>query len=144
MAERVIDLLEAVEVDQEDRAEYSLALRLAQRLLYAVIEQDAIGQVRQGIVEGLVSVLGRLPPKPPGGRGDDAIEHRVEHGEATEEDQIELCRVTSDRCGDRAIREIELERPVRHRTAVELERHIDLEELPIAMLPNVLQLVRVR
>ena len=55
VAERVVDLLEAIEVEQQQRQRFAVAGRRAQRLGQAVVEQHAIGQAGQGIVHRLVA-----------------------------------------------------------------------------------------
>ena len=52
MAERVVDLLEAIEIDQQDRQALVVAMRAQDRLLQAIEEQRAIRQVGQRIVIG--------------------------------------------------------------------------------------------
>ena len=63
VAERVVDLLEAVEVDQEDR-DLVLRPRLGQRLVDAAAEQPPVRQGGEGVVEGLVLLLRRVLPQP--------------------------------------------------------------------------------
>ena len=54
MAERVVDVLEAVEIEIEERKARAVAPRLDQRAVEAVVEQRAIGKPGQRIVEGEV------------------------------------------------------------------------------------------
>ena len=62
MAERVVDFLEVVEVDQMDRRQLPGAARLTQHLFQAVAEQRAVGEPRQRVVARHVlrAFLGRL------------------------------------------------------------------------------------
>jgi hypothetical protein len=55
MAERVVDLLEAVEIEQQQRQRIARARRGAQRLRQAVVEQHAVGQAGQRIVHRLMA-----------------------------------------------------------------------------------------
>ena len=61
VAERVVDLLEAVEVHQHDGDAAALALGGQQRLLDAVVEEDAVRQLGQRVVERLVLRELRVP-----------------------------------------------------------------------------------
>ena len=62
MAERVVDDLELVEVDEDDRECLARALGAGQGVREAVLEQDAVGEAGKGVVQGLVAqlVLGAL------------------------------------------------------------------------------------
>ena len=71
VAERVVDLLEAVEVDEQQRGGLAAALGRGQRGLHAVVEQRAVGEVGQVVVQGLVA-------QPARGDGDDPEQRRVE------------------------------------------------------------------
>ena len=55
VAERVVDLLEAVEVEQQQRQRLAGARRGAQRLGQAVLEQQAVGQPGQRVVHRLMA-----------------------------------------------------------------------------------------
>ena len=74
MAERVIDELEAVEVEHQHREFMRLAVRLGNRLGDAVIEQQAVRQAGECIVRGQVPQLavGRLESA--GAIGDGLLE----------------------------------------------------------------------
>ena len=52
VAERVVDFLEAVEIDQQHGEAALIAMRSQDRLLQPVLEQRAIGQIGQRIVIG--------------------------------------------------------------------------------------------
>ena len=58
MAERVIDVLEVVEVEKQQRAAQIMALEQGDLLGQAVHQQGAVGQVGQGIMVGQVLSLG--------------------------------------------------------------------------------------
>ncbi len=61
--ERVVDRLEAIQVDEQDRHFLAIALRPRQHLRDAVVEQRPIRQLRQRIVVGQVlDALARLRP----------------------------------------------------------------------------------
>jgi 3-methyladenine DNA glycosylase/8-oxoguanine DNA glycosylase len=57
MAEGVVDVLEAVEIDEQDRQSGLVAVGTLQRLVQAVAEQQAVGQAGQRIVVRLVIEL---------------------------------------------------------------------------------------
>src|SRR5205823_241796 len=54
MAQCVVDLLEAIEVEQHDGETTSLALRLQQRLPRTIREERAVGQTSQPVMQRLV------------------------------------------------------------------------------------------
>ena len=54
VAERVVDDLEAVEVEEEDGQPLVVAVGLRHGERQAVVEEEAVGQVRQRVVEGEV------------------------------------------------------------------------------------------
>ena len=82
MAEGVVDLLEAVEVEQQQRQRRVLASSGEDRLRQPVLQQGAIGQARQPVVQRLVTqgLLGLLA------LGDVARHH--------DQAPISLCRVS--------------------------------------------------
>ena len=57
MAERVVDGLEVVEVDEEDRHLVLVAAQALERVRHAILEQQAVGQAGQRVVEGLPAQL---------------------------------------------------------------------------------------
>ena len=57
VAERVVDVLEVVQVEEHDRDRALPALRERERVLHAVAEQVAVGEQRQRIVEGQLAQL---------------------------------------------------------------------------------------
>ena len=62
MAERVIHLFEAIEVEDHQRDASARTARGPDGLTGAVVEETAVGQVGQRIMQGKVFVLCRLPP----------------------------------------------------------------------------------
>ena len=62
VAERVVDRLEAVEVDDQHAGRRALAVAALQRVPQPVLEQDAVGQAGQRVVQRPVDQL--LPPAP--------------------------------------------------------------------------------
>ena len=144
MAERVIHLFEAIEVEDHQRDPTARPLRGPNRLTGAVVEETPVGQVGQRIMQGKVFVLRRLPTQPGRGAGDNAKEDQVEQRQATEEDEGETLGITPDRGRDRAVRKVELERARRLALAVEAKGCVDLEQLPEAAIARVLRLLEVR
>jgi hypothetical protein len=59
MTERVVDALEVVEVQEQHGAEASVAEHLGSSLIESIIEERAIGESGQRVVQGLVGELGR-------------------------------------------------------------------------------------
>ena len=64
MAEGVVDLLEAVEVDDHHRGPLALASRAVDRLLDAVVEQAPVGQAGERVGDRLGDVLPEGQPRP--------------------------------------------------------------------------------
>ena len=52
VAQRVVDVLEVIDVDHDQAEHLAQQLRRADRLLEPVLEQGAVGQVGQGVLEG--------------------------------------------------------------------------------------------
>ncbi len=71
VAERVVDVLEAVQVQEQQGHLLPLALRLGQGVLQAVVEQGPVGQVGQGVVEG--EVIEAILPFVQPGLGQQAV-----------------------------------------------------------------------
>ena len=76
VAEAVVDRLEVVEVDEHDADRRAASDRAHERVLDAVGEQRAVGEVRDGVVERLVRelVLERLPLADVAAVQDDAAD----------------------------------------------------------------------
>ena len=129
--ERVVDLLEAVEVDEQhrDRAVRAHAL---DRALDALVEERAVRQPGEGVVEGEVA-------QPPRRAGDDPEQHRVEQREADAEEQVERALLAADRGRHGVIGEVDLERAVDADAGAERQRGVDLEHLaPAAVVVDAL------
>ena len=58
VAERIVDVLEAIEIDEQQRQRLPGAARCHDALLQAVVEQHAIGQFGQRIARGQVADAG--------------------------------------------------------------------------------------
>ena len=128
--ERVVDLLEAVEVDQQQRGRLAAALGGRQRVRHAVVEQRAVGQVGEVVVQRLVAQRA-------GGDGDDPEQARVEQQQAEREQQVEAAGVLGDRLRDRLVREVDLDDAARLVRAAEPQRHVDLERAGAAAVVEV-------
>ena len=68
VAERVVDVLEAVDVDVQRRDRNLQAARAGEHLLGAVERQHAVGQAGESVVQRLVAKLVRSSPSPSPGR----------------------------------------------------------------------------
>ena len=64
VAERVVDVLEAVQVDEDDRERAAVAVARGERLLEPVAQQGAVGQAGERVVERVVLVLHRAAAGP--------------------------------------------------------------------------------
>lgn len=74
VAEGVIDLFEAVEVEQEQGERPPGARRVEERLPCAIVEQQAVGQARKGVVEGLApQLLSQMDARGHVGQGADEV-----------------------------------------------------------------------
>src|SRR3954462_1842175 len=60
VTERIVDLLEAVEVHQQDRRRHPLPRDTSDGLAHPPSEELAVGKRGQGVVQRLVLALGRL------------------------------------------------------------------------------------
>ena len=76
VAEAVIDGLEVVEVDVHDGDRAAGLAAAGERMPNAIIEEDAVGELGQGIVESLVLELGVLGPHPGQGLLEAAVLER--------------------------------------------------------------------
>ncbi|WRL63368.1 hypothetical protein U6N30_27080 [Blastococcus brunescens] len=151
VAQGVVDLLEAVQVDQQQG---DLAVRPAgggESLVEAVAQQLPVGQTGQGVVRGLVAVpLGRglqglgLAAELFRRRRDEAEDDEVEDGQAGGQRDRHGADVLGGRGGDRRVREVELDDAVRPVRPVVLQGHVDLEQLVGAVLAGGAVVGRVR
>src|SRR5439155_1424228 len=83
VSERVVDLLEPVDVEDQDRNVGRVALRGEDRLLGAVEEEGPVRKARQAVVQREVAVLLGLAPQAPR-RGRDEPEERRPEEEPSE------------------------------------------------------------
>src|SRR3990172_1895944 len=122
VAERVVDLLEAVEVHEENGGALPLALGGQDGLPRPVVEEGAVGKAGKRVVERLVLVLLGLAAQPVRGAHDDPDDHEIEEAESAEQEEVDGVRVAGDRRGDGRVREVDLERSARRCLRAELER----------------------
>jgi hypothetical protein len=80
VAERVVDVLEAVQVDQDDRSGRSSLVAL-DGMLRPLAEPLAVGQPGQRVVQGLVLVLGGVAAQAAGRRPGDERQDGVQRRE---------------------------------------------------------------
>ena len=141
VAEAVVDLLEAVEVDQQQGDLGPRPVGRGERLREAVPEQHPVGQPGQRVVRRPVAVavgggpesLG-LPAHARRRRRDQAEEDQVEDGQADAQRDGHGADVVADRGGHRRVRQVQLDDAVRLRDAVVLQGHVDLEQQVRAVL----------
>ena len=75
MAERIVDVLEAIQIEEQHRDLLAVARRQGDRLADAVVQQHAVGQAGQEVVLGRMGHLQRHRP----GRADIAKhDHRAD------------------------------------------------------------------
>jgi hypothetical protein len=139
--EAVVDLLEAVQVDQEQGDLAGRAAGRGQALVELVAQQFPVRQAGECVVGRLVAVplgggqqgLG-LPAQPLRRRRDQAEDDDVEDGEADAQRDRHGAHVLADGGGHRRIGQVELDDAVRAGGAVVLQRNVDLEQLVLAVL----------
>jgi hypothetical protein len=114
MAEGVVDLLDAIEVDQQQRRERAHAPGARERALPLPMQGRAVRQVGEPVV-------GRLVAQPARGARDDAEEHEPEQRQAGSQREEEGARIAGDRLRGRLVGHVALEHPA-------ADRDVDLEE----------------
>ncbi len=111
MAERVVDFLEAVEVDHDHRETGVPRPRVAHRRFGAVVEGGAVGKVGEAVVVGLVLDLLHLSSQragdPPQDREEGEVEPEQDEEDAGSEGEEDAARVA----GDRRVVPVQLENP---------------------------------
>jgi len=129
--ERVIDLLETIKIHDHDRA---AGARDRDRVTYALVEEGAIREQRQGIVLGRVLALGRLrlefvglTPEPPRGLRHDAKEEQVEEQQSQPEDTEHGQVIANDGGGDGSVRHVDLECPIGPARGLEAQGDVHLQ-----------------
>ena len=114
VAHRVVDLLEAVEVDEHERRERAVAGGVRQRSGAVLMELRAIGQPGERVVRGLVA-------QAPRGSGDDAKQTGPQEQQASDERDEQGAGVRRDGAGGRLVGHVALEDAA-------ADRDVDLEE----------------
>jgi len=102
VAERVVDLLEAVEVDEQERGGAARAPRVGDRTLRAPVQEHAVGQAGERVVQRLAAQAARGP-------GHNAEERRVEEHEAGPQDGEEPPGVFGDGAGHGLVGQVGLQ-----------------------------------
>ena len=120
MAERVVDLLEAVEVDEEDSDLPVAALRHRERAFEPFLEQDAVRQAGQRVMRGLTAQPARR-------QQHDAIERRPQQQQAAGDHAVHRARVSRDLRLDRGVREVDLIDADGLAAGAEAQRDVDLQ-----------------
>ena len=118
--ERVVDLLEAVEVDQQQAGEPAERAHAAGHADGLLVQARAVGQPGERVVQGLVA-------EPARGAPHDREEREPERAEAAEQQQVERARVVVDRRRGRGVVHVDLEHSRRLASRRQPQRHIDLE-----------------
>ena len=93
VAERVVDLLEAVEVHQHHGDELLLALGAEDRLLHEVVEHRAVREAGERVGQRLLLAVGGLLAQAARGGADDEEEQHPERREADGQDGDRVARV---------------------------------------------------
>jgi hypothetical protein len=147
VAQRVVDLLEAGQVEQQHADPGAVAARRRDRLMHAIEEQQPVRQAREVVEHREPSVLLGAPrqlvavlPDPMRRPHDDAEQHGPQQDETAGDDEQEAAGVVLDLSSDRRPRHVDLERA--DVLAAEPDRHVDLEQFAELPLVDVLCLVQ--
>ena len=141
VTQRVVHVLEAVEVDEHHRDVLLVAFREKERLVDAVVEERPVGEIGERVVEGLMPVLCRLLPQALGRARDDAEEDEVEQGEAAEQKEVRRPRLFRDRRRNGLVGQVDLEYPGGGGGGRKVQRHVHLEQLSIRLVAHALRVV---
>ena len=109
MPERVVDLLEAIEVEKQCSRDRPVAVCLRRNLFQPIREQHPVGKVREHVVQRLVTVGLHLATQVTGCPRHDSEHCEIQQREADGEREIEAPRVVIDCVRDRLVRQIDLE-----------------------------------
>ena len=148
VSEGVVHLFEAMQIEEQDADAGPLPARGGDRLRDAVEEQQPVRQLREVIEHREATVLVGAPGElvavaaDPSRRADhDPEQHRPQQDEAAREHEQQPPGVRADLVGDRRPRHVDLEGA--DVLLAELDRDVDLEQLPELALVDVLGLVEV-
>ncbi len=134
VTERVVDLLEAVEVDEQDGHAASELPGLGEGLLGAVPEERSVRQSGEIVMERLVLDLEHLAVEPPRHAAHDREERRVQRNQHELEDAGDREEGIAGRAGDRCVVLREREDPGGRRLALDRHRHVGVEDAGRALL----------
>jgi hypothetical protein len=109
VTEGVVDLLEAIEVDEREGDVRPVAPGPVEYVVGPGVERRAVRQAGESVVPGFVLVAQGLPPQRPGGRPGDQPEHDVQAEEAGTEPLVGPYRLAVQVGGHRFVRQVELE-----------------------------------
>ena len=123
--ERVVDLLEPVEVHQEEGDDVARAGARPERVLDPVVEKRPVRELRELVVEREPRVLLGLPAQLARGACDDAEQADPQEEQAAADQPVSGSHVACDRARDGLLREVELEHAADRALAAEAERHPD-------------------
>ena len=125
-SERVVDLLEAFDVGDQDGA--GIRPPCPQGHLEPLAVQRPVGQTREPVIASEAIVLARLLTQPARGAGHDPIQHQPQQQQPSGDHQRDLFAVARDRTCHGPVAEIHLERPRRAAGRGEPQRHVDLDQ----------------
>ena len=108
--QRVVHVLEAVEVHEHHDAHLVLAPDARHRALDQALEHRAVGEPGEAVGERLLLLLRRLAAQSLRGAGDHADERAPEQEQPDHEHDVERVRLALDLRGDGAVRQGQLER----------------------------------
>ena len=127
--ERVVDVLESIEVDDRDRERRLPVFHAHERVGDSPLEQPAVRELGQRVVLGEERVELHLPAQPATHRQRDREEHDVERGEPDHEIERQPAQTTRDVVVDRRVRQVELEHTDRALLRTREQRLVDLDGL---------------
>jgi hypothetical protein len=126
MTERVVDLLEPIEVDDGDRDGAAVAGGVETGRSDAPVEGGPVGQVGERVVLGPIFVQPDLMTEPPAHRHRDPQQHEIQRGETDRQIEVQAVEPGADVRVDRSVGEVDLENPDSVFGRAGRERHVDL------------------
>ena len=127
VAERIVDLLEAIEVDDRHRHGALSPAAAPDRGGRPLAEQGAVGQLGQRVMLGHERISDRFAAEPAADRDRDREQRQIQHAEPDDQGKVHPMQSGRDVVSDRTVRQVELEHGDRPAGRLTGERHVDLD-----------------
>ncbi len=128
VAERVVDHLEPIEIDKQQRRRAVAAPFAAQNVRDPLDEERPVGQARELVVASERVVVLRLAAQAARCARDDPIQDRPHERQPDRDEQRDRARIGAECGSERAVAEVDLERPRRPFARSEPQWHVDLDQ----------------